>query len=92
MSSIVGDLFYNKGRTVREIKNSNGEVVTIIKDVPYNTANVFAIPGDTKRTFTCSGLIDYVYEETGKPLVDKPQLQVSPVDIRNSFEEKGDIR
>ncbi len=77
---------------MREIRDSDGEITTIIKDVPYNTANVFAIPGDINRTFTCSSLVDYVYDETGKPLVDKPQLQVSPVDIRNSFKEKGEIR
>lgn len=92
MSSLIGDLFYNKGRTVKEIKDSNGQVITIIKDVSYNTANLFTIPGDTKRTFICSSLIEYVYDETGKPLVDKPQLQISPVDIRNGFEEKGELR
>ena len=77
---------------MREIKDINGEIVTIIKNVPYNTANLLTIPGDTKRTFICSSLISYVYDEIGKPLINEPQLQVSPVDIRNGFKEKGEIR
>lgn len=61
----------------------------VVKDIPYNSLNLFGLNERSEKSFICSGMIKYIYQKAYRPLFVTDQFQYSPVDIYGEIDKIG---